>query len=221
MTANPWLNYWQTLPAGNLLFAPEASEFVRNFITTIPVSQTMSVLDYGCGTGTVARLLAPSVKSIAFTDAAASMLGLATEQLADVTNASVWNGQGTFDLIIVNSVIQYLNSKSLQGLLAEWTPMLNPGGRIVLADLTPVGHRSAMDMLSLFRFSVRHGYFFTALRKTWAERRRYNATAMIAPLYRVDLDWLRQIAEQSGYRFERLPHNLTHFRNRVTVVLYR
>src|SRR5437773_7360951 len=117
---NAWIDYWERLPPGRLLFAPEAAEFARNLQRAIPLNRSMRVLDYGCGYGAVPRLIAEHVKEIAYWDAAAGMRDAAARTLANVPNAALWQGdRGEFDLIVVNSVVQYMSGAELRERLSQ------------------------------------------------------------------------------------------------------
>lgn len=220
--ANPWLNYWQTLPAGHLLFDPEAEEFARNLLAAVPLDDSLRVLDYGCGYGSVALRIEPYVREIAVWDAAPSMCEAARKTLANVPNATMWDQHaGDFDVIIVNSVVQYMTASELTESLAGWHDLLAPGGRLVLADLSLTNHSAFSDMKSLLVFSLRNRYFLKALRLTLAERTRYDATAKAAPLLRIDPRALEADALRIGFGFQWLPRNLSHFRGRKTAILTR
>jgi SAM-dependent methyltransferase len=219
---NGWIDYWQTLPPGRLLFSPEAEEFAKNLQLAIPLNDSMRVLDYGCGYGAVTRLLAPAVQKIDYWDAAESMRDVATRALADLVNVECWDGHsGQVDLIVVNSVVQYMNVAELSERLGQWRELLVPGGRLLLSDLIPTTHRGWKDVVSLLSFSLRRGYFLTALKCTLAERRRYDRTAAVAPLFHVDVRWLEKTAANVGYALQWLPKNLTHFCSRRSALLTR
>ena len=44
---------------------------------------------------------------------------------------------GSLDLVVVNSLVQYLSLDELRRLLATWRAKLKPEGRLVLADVIP------------------------------------------------------------------------------------
>ncbi|CAN5214757.1 hypothetical protein BH11PLA2_BH11PLA2_02470 [soil metagenome] len=215
-----WVDYWQTLPEGRLLFAPEAEEFARNLLAAFPLNKSMRVLDFGCGYGSVTARLAPLVNEVRFWDAAASMRDAASRNLKPFVNAiSDDEAAGPFDLIVVNSVVQYMSRDELRERLAEWHARLTPTGSLVLSDLIPKSHSSWGDITSLLRFSVRRGYFFTALRNTMIERGRYHKLCDRVPLLYIDPAELERDATAAGFRLRWLPRNLTHFRTRRTAVL--
>lgn len=220
--ANPWLAYWERVPEGRLLFAPESEEYAGNFLREFGPKSTDRVLDYGCGFGQIALRIAPSVGSIAVWDEAENMRRIAGINLAGCGNGRVWDGvQSGFDYILVNSVVQYLSADELKSKIAEWVKLLAPNGRLVLSDLSEPGHSTLRDMASLFGFSLRRGYLVRAVRNTLAERRRYSATAQSRPLYHPSRGEVEQFAAAAGLSACYLARNLTHFRGRTTAVLRR
>ena len=46
---------------------------------------------------------------------------------------------GSLDLIVVNSLLQYLSLEELRGLLKLWKSKLKTDGRLVIADVVPPG----------------------------------------------------------------------------------
>ena len=152
-----------------MLFPPEAVEYAQNLSDALPLSPSLRVLDFGCGYGHVTRLIAPEVACIGFWDAAESMRTAAARNLASVDNAFPWDEgdlDQPFDLVLVNSVVQYMTADELAGRLRQFAQMLRPGGRVILSDLSPPGHRPLADIWSLFHFSARRGYLLTAARNT-------------------------------------------------------
>jgi cyclopropane fatty-acyl-phospholipid synthase-like methyltransferase len=228
MTAAPesWVSYWEELSEGQLLFRQEAEECVRRLTQALPLSPGAVVLDFGCGSGFIAEGLAPLVGTIYLWDAAESMRRHAVRRLRGVANVRplerLESPPGVcFDLILVNSVVQYMTEVELADWLGRWQSLLAPSGRVVLSDLIPPDHRSLSDVLSLLRFSLGRGYFCRALRNVLGERKRYQQTVRAHPLLHVGRDQLTQLAQAAGLTARFLPRNLTHFAKRYTAVLGR
>lgn len=218
--ANPWLAFWERVPEGRLLFAPESEEYAKNFRREFAPKRTARIFDYGCGFGAVALRLAPFVSQIRVWDEAENMRGIASANLAKCGNVEIGNRiEGGFDFVLVNSIVQYLSAKELELKISEWAGLLAPGGRIVLSDLSEPGHSTLSDIASLFRFSLRHGYLLSAARNTLAERRRYATTEQLRPLYHPSRDEIGRFAAAAGLSACYLARNLTHFRGRTTAVL--
>jgi cyclopropane fatty-acyl-phospholipid synthase-like methyltransferase len=221
-----WVTYWDRSPAGRLLLAPESEEYVRNLTAEFPITAQARILDFGCGYGSAAERLAPSGAKVCLWDAAPTMLRSAAQRLSAWKNVSAIDlmnlesrEPGPFELILVNSVVQYMTASELHDWLKRWRPMLAAGGRVILSDLIPPAHSTLGDIVSLLRFGVRRGYLFQAMRGIWKERLRYKTAANQRPLLHVDRAALTADASQLGYSVRFLPRNLTHFSGRMTAVL--
>jgi len=225
-TADTWVSYWDALPEGQLLFRPEAEEYVRNLAAAFPLSRQSRLLDFGCGYGFVAAALAPRVGQVFLWDAAASMRRHAVARLAQQDNVVLLDlndstTKPSLDLILVNSVVQYMTPEELAGWLPRWRQLLAPSGQVVLSDLIPPRHSFLTDLFSLLTFSVRRGYLVQAIRNILATRKRYKQAEHARPLYHPSCAELTRMAAAAGLATRFLDRNLTHFRGRVTADLTR
>lgn len=101
------------------------------------------VLEYGAGTGIVGRLLAPNAKRVDLVDASAEMVvvaqrkadeaGLTNVQASHVDLTTGGELTGAYDLIALTLVLHHVTDP--QALLTRFAGLLNPGGRIAIADL--------------------------------------------------------------------------------------
>jgi SAM-dependent methyltransferase len=219
---NPWQHYWQNLPAEQLYFPEEGQEAVLHLRAAMPLSADATVLDYGCGYGHAAAALAPYVGQVWVWDQAPAMLDFTLNALARVSNVQLWEPDSCdvrFDLIWLNSVVQYMTEEQLQQTLLQLVPHLALGGRMVLSDLIPPGHNFQKDVRSLLWFSLRKGYLLKAVRKTRQVAKQYEQYKTEQPLLRSSLERLSAIAAEVQCTLDVLPRNLTHFRHRTAVVL--
>jgi len=69
----------------------------------------------------------------------------------------------SLDLVVVVSVIQYIGTAELTGLMALWHRLLKPGGRLVVADVIEPGTPLYRDVLNQLRFARRNGFLLPAL----------------------------------------------------------
>lgn len=225
MTAEtPWNSYWDTLPEGHLFFPQEGEEAVRRLAEAVPLSPAMTVLDYGCGYGQAAAPLAPRVGTLFVWDHAEPMRRFAAEYLKTFPNVRPWQPDDTatrFDLVWVNSVVQYMTPDHFADVLRRLAAVLTPTGTLVVSDLIPPKLPFHSDLLSLARFSLRRGYFVRAFRRAFALRKRYSAIQKDSPLYHPTRDEVLRLAEAAGLYGAFLSSNLTHFRGRETVLLKR
>ncbi len=223
-TVSPWNGYWDSLPDGQLFFPAEGEEAVRNLAAAVPLIPSTAALDFGCGYGQAARPLAGKVGRLWVWDHSEPMRTFARRHLAAHANVCEWNPADTattFDLIWVNSVVQYMGESALADRLGQFAPLLRPGGCVVLSDLIPPAHPFRKDALSLLWFSLRRGYFLRAYLRTRALARKYEAQKKDAPLFQPTRECVERLASDAGLSVRWLDRNLTHFSHRRTAILTR
>ena len=69
----------------------------------------------------------------------------------------------SLDLIIVNSVLQYVSVSEFTELLARWRKILKPEGRLVLADVIHPRNTMAGDTFELLRFAWHDRFLLDAV----------------------------------------------------------
>lgn len=127
------------------------------------------VLDFGCGEALSAATVADHAGSLVLCDAAETVrAGLARrfEHKSKIRVASPADiaalPAGSFDLIVANSVVQYLGSSQVGQNLVEWRRLLAPGGKLVLGDVIPSDVSALKDAAALLAFAYSHGFLVTA-----------------------------------------------------------
>jgi SAM-dependent methyltransferase len=187
-------------------------------------SPAARVMDYGCGEATSAQLIADACAQLAMVEAAPNVRAALAARYAGNTKIAVLTPDqaaaqpaGTFDMIVMHSVAQYLSDTELDHLLAVFRNLLKPGGTLVLGDIVPPAMAAPAAAWALLRFGAANGFFFAAvgglmrivvsdylrLRKTIGLS-HYDEAAMLARLKR------------AGYRAERAAHNIGHNQRRMT-----
>lgn len=225
-----WTAYFDGLAAESPLYAEQAAVFVDSLLGAIDVHADHRVLDFGCGHGLVAVLLAPLVAEVRLWDPSENMRTIAGRNTAELTNVTFCDlsggpgaavSEGDLDLIVVNSVVQYMPAEELTAWLRTWTSMLAPRGQVVLSDLVPSDLSRITDVLDLLRIGAGQRSPLGAARRALGGLSRYWWTRRTVPLTRVDQDDLRRRAAAAGLETDVLADNLTHFRGRWTAVLRR
>jgi SAM-dependent methyltransferase len=101
------------------------------------------VLEFGCGTGTTAVKLAPSVSRYVATDLAPAMIGIGRERAAEAKAGNITFeagtpaddrfvsrlGEGAFDAVIAFNVLHLITHR--KPVLAGVRRLLKPGGRFI------------------------------------------------------------------------------------------
>jgi cyclopropane fatty-acyl-phospholipid synthase-like methyltransferase len=228
-----WSAFFERLRPDSPLYREQSAVYVNALRAAIDVRRTDRVLDFGCGFGFVARLLAPHVSEVWFWDASENMRAEARRTTADLPNARLcdvpaalsedgdrvaWQSP-TFDLILVNSVVQYMDPAEVPRWLARWRAMLSAEGRLIMSDLIAPEHRSLWDVADLLRLGVRRGLALRGAAEALGGVRSYRRTSRTVPLLRVAPDDLISRAGSAELDVEVLPQNLTHFTKRWTAVL--
>lgn len=184
------------------------------------------VLDYGAGEAAYAERLIREAESLTLCEAAPNLrdavmrrvqheryiLVLSPEQVSALTD-------GSFEVIILHSVSQYLSPAQLDELLALFRRLLTRDGKFVIGDVAQPDTPAWKDALALLRFGAREGFFFAALRglvrtalsdysrlRKEAGLSRYTEREMLAKL------------EAAGFRAERQKENIGHLQTRMTFV---
>jgi ubiquinone/menaquinone biosynthesis C-methylase UbiE len=105
--------------------------------------KTMSVLDYGCGTGLVGLFLLPYVRSVTGADSSPGMLEVLRRKIADgglVTMQVVLMDlekdavpADRYDMIVVSMALHHITN--VDRVLKAFHELLLPGGTLCIADL--------------------------------------------------------------------------------------
>jgi SAM-dependent methyltransferase len=182
------------------------------------------VLDYGCGEAIHADRVAAVASELMLCDQAPSVRAaitarfaadpriraLAPEEVAALPDRSV-------DLIVANSMTQYLAPAELDHVLALWHRLLAPGGTLIVGDVIPPDAGTLTDVTALLGYAAANGFFLAAL---WG-----LARTAVSPYSRLrsrlgvtrytQSDFMAKL-KSAGFSAERLPRNLEHNAARMT-----
>jgi len=109
------------------------------------LDETWTVGDLGCGTGQLAGTLAPFVGKVVAVDESKVMLAAARKRLASIGNVELRAGDletlpladGELDAALLFLVLHYVPEPARA--LTEVRRVLQPGGRLLVVDMTPHG----------------------------------------------------------------------------------
>lgn len=187
------------------------------------------VLDHGCGEALAADRLAACCGRLDLFDTAPSVRAKLAARFAAVPAIRILDDEAlaampeaSVDLVVLNSVAQYLDRPQLQRLLAFWHRILRPDGRLVLADIIPPGIGPLTDAAALLRFAGRGGFVGAALvglARTFLSDYRKLRGALGLTTYS-EADMLACLAAH-GYDARRAAANVGHNGARMTFVARR
>lgn len=128
------------------------------------------VLDHGCGEALDAGRVAARCARLYLCDSASSVRAAIAARAAGEQRIAVLAPEevpaladGSLDVVVANSLLQYVTPAELDGLARLWRAKLAPDGVLVLADVLPVGDSMVADIRALLGMAARHGFFFAAL----------------------------------------------------------
>lgn len=223
-----WRDYWnQDTP----IYSGERHKIlhyrlVANDIAGLLPSQDAVVLDYGCGEALFADQVAAKCAKLYLSDAAPlvrerlqAKFG-ANERIAILAPDEVAHlPEATLDLIVVNSLLQYLSLDELRSLLKLWRAKLKSGGRLVIADVIPPDVNPITDAKALLSFAWSGGFLRSALvglaRTAFSEYRKIREEIGLA---QYSEDEIIDILDDAGFKPERATRNLGHNQARMTFI---
>ncbi|MBM6592442.1 class I SAM-dependent methyltransferase [Microvirga pudoricolor] len=221
-----WREYWnQDTP----IYSGERHKLlhyrlVSNDIVALLPSANAQVLDYGCGEALFAERVARQCSHLYLCDGAplvrdrlverfganGRITVLAPEQLDHIED-------GSLDLIVVNSLLQYLSLEDLRGLLAIWRGKLSPDGRLILADIIPHDVSPITDARALLSLAWQGGFLKSALlglgRTAFSEYRKIREEIGLSHYAE---DEIEELLRDAGFVPRRLERNMGHNQARMT-----
>jgi ubiquinone/menaquinone biosynthesis C-methylase UbiE len=125
------------------------------------------VLDVGCGTGYLTRLIAPLTTpggQVTGLDASAPMIGYARDRAPQACSYVVGEGEdlpmpdGSFDVVISSFAVHHIAAPARAAAVREMFRVLRPGGRLLIAEFrAPQGHAVEHLLNGLFGPALRTG----------------------------------------------------------------
>lgn len=192
----------------------------------LPEGNEATVLDWGCGDALAADRMSKKCKAVLLYDAAEATRSRLSSRHGGEARVYVLDeagiaelAPGTIDLIIVNSVIQYLNRAQFDELLVTAGRLLCSEGNLLLGDVIEPDTSITRDATNLLRFAWRNGFFTAALAgllRTFVSR--YRKLRRELGFARYKEDEIRRILAAHGFAVEILAENIGPSRYRKSYV---
>jgi SAM-dependent methyltransferase len=184
------------------------------------------VLDYGCGEALFADRVAARCAKLYLCDAAETVRARIGERFRDVSNIQVLAPEGVeqlpdhqLDLVVANSVVQYLSLDELRAFLALARSKLKEDGQLVIADVIPPDQTAVADVTALLSFAGKGGFLGAAIvglaRTALSDYRRLRKEIGLAQYEEGEM---LELLADSGFSAERRSHNIGHNQGRMTFV---
>jgi 2-polyprenyl-3-methyl-5-hydroxy-6-metoxy-1,4-benzoquinol methylase len=127
----------------NPVFQERAATLANALRRAVPLSRSMSALDYGCGTGLLSFPLKDELGSILLADSSSGMLEVVAEKIAAQGAAHMKPlkldlladppPQQRFDLVYTSMTLHHV--PDTDHILGVFRDLLHPGGHLAIADL--------------------------------------------------------------------------------------
>lgn len=221
-----WLDFWNGTHRIYVNDRHKAAHFDRiaeDVLALLP-NPNIDLLDWGCGPALGSETLAVRGVRVCLYDKAVSSQHELCERFGRSKGIRVLTDESyaqlpgeSFDLLLVNSVLQYLSESEFGALLPEFRRLLRPGGRLILADVVPPTASMADDVRSLMRSGWRHGFVLAALAgmahsyfSGYRKLRRDLGLTLYSP------ERMLELLEKSDFRARLFPRNIGLAPHRMT-----
>ena len=169
---NDWIDYYDST---HTIYASKRHrdlhfEVIARDIIGYITSRDQVVLDYSCGEALSAAKVADACAMLILAEPAPGVRGRLIARFAPYTKIRVRSlddvrkmHQGSFDLVVMISVAQYMTPDELDAALTIIHRVLKPSGRLVLGDVLRPEIGMPTDIYALLRFAAKHGFLKDAL----------------------------------------------------------
>jgi SAM-dependent methyltransferase len=201
------------------------AEDIRGYVPP----HSANVLDYGCGEATSADLVAAAASHLTLVEAAPNVRAALAARYAGNPKISVLTPDeamtrplGSFDLIVMHSVAQYLTAVELDRLLGVFQRLVKPDGLVIIGDIVPPRLAAPAAAMSLLRFGAANGFFWAAvgglIRIFLSDYFRLKKTHGLS--HYTEAEMLKRL-NAAGYTAKRAERNIGHNQWRMTFLARR
>lgn len=195
----------------------------RDIAAYVP-SPSAIVLDYGCGEALHADVIAARAARLVLCEAAPGVRTKLAARFSGNARIEVRSpdaldalGGRSLDLVVMNSVTQYLTMAQLDALLATFRRLLRPDGLLLLGDVIPPDVSALTDTLALLGLAAKNGFLLAAvgglLRTIASDYRRLRSRLGLSRY--AEAAMLARLAG-AGFSSERACANIGHNQARMT-----
>ncbi|GIQ78978.1 class I SAM-dependent methyltransferase [Bradyrhizobium sp. RD5-C2] len=225
-----WIDYYDSTHTiyASRLHRDLHFQVIANDIIGYITSPGAVVLDYACGEALSAAKVANACAQLYLAEPAPGVRGRLVARFAPDTKIRVRSldelknmEADSIDLVVMNSVAQYMTPQELDSAFDVVHRLLKPSGRFVLGDILRPEVGMARDVIALLRFAATHGFLRDALiglASTALSDYRQLRTKIGLQRYRED-EMIAKLAA-AGFDATRAPRNIGHNPWRMTFVAH-
>ena len=223
-----WTEYWNgatTIYVNARHKAVHYEAVARDIVACLP-GPAARVVDYGCGEALSAHLVADACAHLFLCESSESARQRLAARSAGRPSVEIISPQqferlppGSVDVIVANSVIQYLSLSELAHFLAVSHEKLSREGRLLLADVIPRHVGMVRDVAELLKFAAANGFLLAAgagLVRSYFSN--YRQVRQQLGLLQFDEAEILGLLGQSGFVAHRRTPNIGHNAHRMTFV---
>jgi len=168
-----WVGFWDT---DHPIYVNARHREVHNALIAADIRSHLPagspvVLDYGCGEALHAPLIAPATGRLILCDAAPKLLAALRARYASDGRIEAHSPDeiaalpdGSLDVVVMQSVAQYLSPEEADRLFVLFRRLLKPDGLFMLGDIIQPDVSAIREIITLLRFAAANGFLFAALR---------------------------------------------------------
>jgi SAM-dependent methyltransferase len=220
-----WISYWDSdhpIYVNARHFDVHYANIADDIVRLLP-EKNVRVLDYGCGEALHADRIAGHCATLYLCEAAPTVRSRLKERFGKIVNIGVVTPEDvaamepeSLDMIVANSLLQYLKRDELIALLKIWRRLLAPGGALIVADVIGPKQSAIADALSLLNFARRNGFltaaFIGLVKTTLSDYRKLRAQLGLTTYSEEEM---MKLLGEAGYDAARLRPNLGHNQGRI------
>jgi SAM-dependent methyltransferase len=214
-----WLEFWNApnaIYANNRHRQAHSAKVLAGVSRFVQTGGTSIVMDWGCGEATAAGDLARRCQLLLLFEPANTTRRRLLANYADHSKIDVIDeaklsaiSPASIDLIVVNSVVQYLSRAQFVEALHLFNRLLKSDGRLLLGDIIEPGTPLMRHVATFLRFAFENGFFWAGVlslaRNLMSPYRQLRHNAGYACYTTIEMIGL---LSDNGFIGERLPFNI-------------
>ena len=220
-----WDSYWNSTNINRDIMQVWAAYFVGLYEKTFGFTGSEVVLDFGAGFGNVSFFIRNKAQKIYLYDKSEYMVEVLKVNFQNSKNMHIIPSLDEIDekvdIIIVNSVLQYMSPDEFKKSLIELQRICKPETRIVFSDVIPHNYSKVTDFFVQLKLSLKFN-FFRKLVLYAVSNSLFSPSLSLSSNYltKYDEGELKAILSEFNFTSEKMKSNFTFSKKRYTLISY-